>query len=204
MRLPTFSPNDLSPKNAKLRAAALPLIILLAALLLTACGQQDPGTLTHAAPDSAPASAQLDVPALLDAMLDPAEPGHTARFLDTLPAPDHLSDVSVRNLHKPSQLDTLQTWTYPGVELEVYINNGTGAEFIKSVRVEREGVDFSGLHVGMPLTAAHGALGHATKLFEQGTSETHLLTPRGAAPVQVTLHTGAGQLTAFTVHGYLD
>ena len=204
MRLPTFSPNDLSPKNAKLRAAALPLIILLAALLLTACGQQDPGTLTHAAPDSAPASAQLDVQSVLDAMLEPSEPGHNARFLDTLPAPDHLSDVSVRNQHQPSQLDTLRTWSYPGVELEVYIVDSTGAEFIKSVRVEREGVEFSGLHVGMPLTAAHGAVSGATKLFEQGSSETHLLTPRGAAPVQVTLHTGDGQLTAVTVHGYLD
>lgn len=203
MRLPTFSPNDLSPTLKPARAAALAITALVALLLLVACGQQ-----SISAPSPTPAQSQnvdaADVSALLAAAQTGGEPGAVAAALADLPTPTSLSETQVRNLHQPWTFDTVQTWEYPGVSVEIYVVGATGEQLLKSVRVTSPGVTLQGLEVGMPVERARLATGGHGPLLQSADSETHLLAADAAVPVQVTLDFTAGRLSAYTVHAYLD
>lgn len=198
MRLPIHRPNHPPTRRVVLVAAAL-----MAVSVLVACGQQSDDALGPAALPSAPAEAQLDVSALLHVLTNAAEPGAVARHLSTLPPVEPALEVDVRNLHDPRQIDTIRTLRFPGVELEVYHVSATKAKLLKSVRVERSDVQFHGLRVGMPAAAARSAVGPATPPYFED-ADTYWLALDGAAPAQVSLHIAADELTAFTVHGYLD
>lgn len=203
MRLPTFSPNDLSPTLKPARIATLATAALVTLLLLAACAQQGVST-----PAPAPAHSQgqnaPDVSALLTVALTGGEPGAVAAAMADLPAPNAFSETQVRNLHQPWTYDTLQSWQYPGVSVELYVVGATGDQLLKSVRVTSPSVPFQGLEVGMLSEHARQAPGGQRPLLQSTDSETYLLTPDAAAPVQVTLDFGAGQLSAYTVHAYLD
>ena len=203
MRLPTFSPNDLSPTLKPARIATLATAALVTLLLLAACAQQGVST-----PAPAPAHSQgqnaPDVSALLTVALTGGEPGAVAAAMADLPAPNAFSETQVRNLHQPWSYDTMQTWAYPGVSVEVYIVGATGDQLLKSVRVTSPGVALLGLEVGMPAEQARQTTGSNRPLLQSDASETHLLTADAAAPIQVTLYFGSGQLSAYTVHAYLD
>lgn len=203
MRLPTFSPNDLSPTLKPARTATLVTAALVTLLLLAACAQEGVST-----PAPAPAQSQgqdaPDVSALLTVALTGGEPGALTAALADLPAPTILSETQVRNLHQPWTFDVVQTREYPGVSVELYEVGATGDQLLKSVHVTSPGVTFLDLEVGMTAEQARQAAGSQRPLLQSADSETYLLTADAAAPIQVTLDLSAGQLSAYTVHAYLD
>ncbi len=204
MRLPTFSPEVFFSPYASLRARALAALLLVTALLLAACGEQTTGALDPSAPSASLDAEQVDVEALIEVMLAPDGPDAVSDFLAELPPAATVTEQLVRNRHQPWQMDTLQTRDHGGVTLEVYVVSSTGQELLSSVRVSEAGPEFHGMTVGMPADAARAAAGGTAALHTQGASEVHQLSREGAPPAQVTLEFGNGELSAFTVHAFID
>lgn len=191
--------------NPRLHHAATRLALAVTVLLtLAACADTATVTAPTPAPSSALEAASFDVGALLVALSDPSGPDVAELALAALPSATHTTERQVANLHDPHQTDTLRTLSYPGVAVEVYEVGHSSSRFLKSVRVERNDVEFAGLRVGMPAATVRQALANETLLFEEGAVETYLLSPTHAAPVQVSVRLENGALAAFTVHGYLD
>lgn len=203
MRLPAFRPNVFYPKLKTQQMARVAAATLLAASLLVACSQQSTAP-QPSAPAQAAAPAQLDAGPVLNAMLEPASDDAVDQALGALPSPTSVATTTVRSLHSPSQLDSIETWQYPGASVEVYVVSGSGQSYLKSVRVGNAGTTFHGLRVGMAAGEARAALGDRAPLLREGQDETYLLAAPQAPPIQVTLHLDHGELEAYTVHGYLD
>lgn len=204
MRLPSFSPTVFFPTRRLARNAALVVIITLAAALLAACGEQTTSALEPAAPSTTQELSQVEVEELLRTMLQPEGPDAITDYLAGLPPAATVTEEQVRNRHQPWVMDTIQTRDYGTVQLKVYLLGASGEELLASVRVSSPGVRFHGLTVGMPANATRAALGGAQPLHTEVGSEAHLLTADGAPPAQVTLEFAGGELSAYTVHAYLD
>jgi hypothetical protein len=203
MRLPTSRKNDSTVKTATRRASTW-AFALFAALTLSACGQLDIAAVEPSA-TSEPQSVSLrNAGELLEALVSAAGPQDAAHALLALPAPVELSVVQVPNRHTRGQLDSIQTWVYPELSLEVYVVGSSATELLKSAHVARPGTEFRGLQVGRSTADARRALEGAALLFRSEAVETYMLAGDAGAPAQVTLQLGERQLEAFTVHAYLD
>lgn len=201
MRLPAFSP--IPVPRTPTRVAAL-VAALLSLGLLASCTQESVTSPEPAAPTQAQRTEEADLGPLLIGLLEAHEPGAVGAALAALPQPARLTETWVRNLHQPAEVDTQQTWEYPGVTLEVYVVNATGSRLLQSVAVEQGGVRLLGLEVGMTRAAARAALAAGQPLSQASGTETHLLEPANAAPMQLSLRFGDGRLTGFTIYPYLD
>ena len=202
MRLPTSRKNEDSAINSTRRALTW-TVALLAALILTACGHQ--GVATEPSASSEPQSASLRVAAeLLEAVVSAAGPQDAARALRALPAPEEVSVVQVPNRHSRGQQDSIETWVYPELSVEVYVVRSTSTALLKSAHVARSGTEFRGLQVGMPAAQARAAMEGAALLYRGESEEIYMLAGSADAPAQVTLQLSDRQLEAFTVHAHLD
>lgn len=201
MRQPAFSQSVFSLASVRhLLTSALTLALVLA---VSACSTNDSQPLITQADRTAHAST-LDVQALLSAMLRPAAQDSAAVALAAAPAPISSQHSPVRNLHRPNVQDTVETRTYQDATVEVYEAAATGATFIKSITVSAPGHEFMGLSIGMPLADAVHALAENDARHAPGTSYTFFVSIEDSAPAQISLQSENGNLSGYTVTGYLD
>lgn len=124
----------------------------------------------------------------LQALLDGARrqsPGpDELAILDRLNEPLRVSIDTQRNRHQPSQVDTLRTHDYDGLELTVYHVAG-GKELMKNVTVTGSGLETpQGISIGMSRTDVENVLG-APAEREDG---AHVYERDGPMPTRLYVH----------------
>lgn len=174
------------------------LVSLVALAILSACGID---------PDHVASTRSADAPAfvdgLVDVMLAPPSEDAQRRFLERMPAPDDLSERAVVNRHDPSTTDRIETWTYPGVMVEVYHAVEGARRIPMSVRVTAPSRPVDGLSVGMSARELTAALGSPSERGDDAW-RFHFVDDPLSAPYEIVAGVDDGVVKSIVWRAYLD
>lgn len=181
-------------------------VILLPLLLLTLFGCA-PERSTSSPPlrseelDGSAAAAPLSE--ILDSAFDRAEDGSLA-VLDRLGDPRRIEAEPVQNRHDPAQTDTLRTYVYDGLELDVYAVAG-GKELLEEVRVTGSRYETAeGLGVGSTRAAVRDALGPPLRADGDTLTYERTESPEDPTPTTLEVRLDGDRVAAMTWQFYVD
>ncbi|ARA93426.1 hypothetical protein AWN76_009845 [Rhodothermaceae bacterium RA] len=156
------------------------LLVVLLGLLGSGCAANR----SAAPPGPAPSSpARPDLSALIQAVFTRPPEAATLPILDHLPPPDRVQRDTIRNLHVPSQIDTLRTYHYDGLVFTVYVT--PEKMLMRDIRVTGPAYTSpEGLQVGQSRSDVEARLGPpdrhegGTFVYEREQAIPHLLRIR--------------------------
>lgn len=174
------------------------LFLLVLAGLLTSAGC---ATERSSSSGSPPQSVAL--PEILASAYEHRADGSLTLF-DRLGEPQRVETEPVVNRHDPSQTDTLRTFHYSGLALEVYAVTG-GKEILQEVRVTGEGYETTeGLRVGSTREAIRAALGPPVRSEDGRLSYEVTDTTEDPTPTTLTIRFEGDRVDSMAWSFYVD
>lgn len=151
----------------------------------------------------ASASSRVTLPEVLDHAYERRADGSLV-VLDRLPTPQRVESEPVQNRHVEGQTDTLRTFHYDGLALEVYVV-ADGKEILQEVRVTGEGYETAErLGVGSTRGAVREALGEPTRAEGNALTFEVTASPEDPTPTTLTVRFDGDRVEALTWSYYVD
>lgn len=147
--------------------------------------------------------ATVSLPEILDSAFERREDGSLA-VLDRLGDPRRVEAEPVQNRHDPAQTDTLRTYVYDGLELDVYAVTG-GKELLQEVRVTGGGFETAeGLGVGSTRAAVRDVLGEPARTDGDTLTYERTDSPEDPTPTTLDVRLDGDRVAAMTWQLYVD
>ena len=191
-------------------------LLCLSIALLAGCSPESGPPDTAPPPEAGPPGSEL--PAADTAMAHPGieltellsqvserTPEGRLEVLDVLRPPTRITHRPVENRHDPSQTDTIHTYVYPGLRIEVYDVAASDTEIIQTIEVTS--TDYrtaSGLTIGDTRAEVRDALGapareeNGTLFYERPQS------PQDPTPPMLRIRFDNDYVQAMTWEFYVD
>ncbi|MFW5973121.1 MAG: hypothetical protein ACOCTG_03940 [Bacteroidota bacterium] len=121
--------------------------MLLAVMLLTAGCEPDADRVpdreadTQRMADQESTDAGVSVETMVEQTLSPAPDRPYPPFLDRLNEPERVETEVVENRHVPGQMDTVRTYIYDGLEIEVYDRSQDERKLVRRIELLEPGFD---------------------------------------------------------------
>lgn len=180
-----------------LMLASATLIVFLA---LAGCAAERASSDVASSGTSAP---RVALPDLLDGASQRRADG-TLAALGRLPEPRRVEAEPVENRHDPAQTDTIRTYHYGGVAVEVY-TVADGKELLQEIRVTERGYETAeGLGVGSTRDAVREALGNPTRSGGDGLVYERADSPDDPTPTTLTIRFEGDRVAALAWSYYVD